>query len=107
MDYKSGEGPQINDEVLGEIDGRPARGRVLAVRANGNVLVTRRAAYSGSAKPLVAEHHEVPAENFSLVYRPVRSGAAPAGRPSPAAVVEAKKAKTVVKAPVAAGEKKK
>lgn len=85
MTYKSGETPQKNDEVLGQIDGAPARGRVLAVRENGDVLVTRRAAYSGPKKPLVAEHREVPAADMSLVYRPVDqyatvgAAAAPAG----------------------------
>lgn len=70
MNYKSGEAPQARDEVMGDIDGKPARGRVLAVRANGDVLVTRRAVYSGHTKPLVAEHQEVPAKNFYLIYRP-------------------------------------
>ncbi len=72
MSYKSGETPQKNDEVMGEIDGKAARGRVLAVRENGDGLVTRRAPYAGTDKPLAVEHVEVPAARLTLVYRPVR-----------------------------------
>lgn len=89
MDYQTGEKPQVNDEVLGEIDGKPARGRVLAVRESGRVLVSRRAAYQGHTAPLVAERHEVDPGSLKLVYRPRRPGqplapavAAPAPQPA-------------------------
>lgn len=83
MTYKSGETPQKNDEVLGQIDGLPARGRVLAVRKNGDVLVTRRAPYEGPAKPLGAVQDEAPADQFVLVYR--KPSAAPGAPPVKAA----------------------
>ncbi len=81
MTYKSGEVPQKNDEVLGSIDGAPARGRVLAVRENGDVLVTRRAPYKGPHEPIASEHHEVPSHEFSLVLRPAAKPAAAASAP--------------------------
>ncbi len=85
MTYKLGGTPEKNDEVMGLIDGKPARGRVLAVRENGNVLVTRRAPYKGPDKPLAAEHVEVPASELTLIYRPMNRAAAPAARPTVAA----------------------
>lgn len=99
MSYKTGETPQKNDEILGEIDGKAARGRVLAVRENGDVLVTRRAPYQGTTKPLAYVHEEVPAAGLSLVYRPINHGAAPATR---AAVAAGKAAKAEPKAAKAA-----
>lgn len=83
MNYKSGEAPQAQDEVVGVVDGKPARGRVLAVRENGDVLITRRAHYSGDSKPLVAEHIETPADGLSLVYRPLRAGEVAEDAPAP------------------------
>lgn len=73
MKYKSGETPQKNDEVMGEVAKLPARGRVLAVRENGDILLERRAPYEGNTKPLAFIHDEVPAEDFKLVYRPVEA----------------------------------
>lgn len=78
MSYKTGEAPQKNDEVLGEVEGKRARGRVLAVRENGNVLITRRAPYEGNTKPLASVHEEVPAADLSLIYRPMGQATEPA-----------------------------
>lgn len=80
MSYKTGQEPQVNDEVMGQIEGAPARGRVIAVRDTGYVLVTRRAPYSGPTKPLTSIHTEVKAEELALVYRPLRPEA---GQPTP------------------------
>lgn len=97
MNYKDGKlEPQKNDEVLGELEGKPARGRVLAVREK-TVLITRRAAYAGPGQPLSAEHAEVDPAGLTLVYRPLPKGpvpAAPRGDAGVAAAVKAKAAKT-------------
>ena len=76
--YKGGETAQKDDQVMGKVKGLAARGKVLGVRENGDILITRRAPYEGNTKPLASIHDEVPAAEFSLVYRP-----APA-RPGPA-----------------------
>lgn len=84
MNYKTGETPQIDDEISGQVDGLPARGRVRAVRENGDVLITRRAAYAGKDKPLASEGVEVPADGLTLVYRHISKATAPAAKPAKA-----------------------
>jgi hypothetical protein len=91
LTYKDGKlVPQKNDEVLGELDGKPARGRVLAVREE-TVLITRRAPYAGPGQPLASEHAEVDPAGLSLVYRPLPTGPV-AAAPRPDAGVAAKAA---------------
>lgn len=80
MAYKTGEEPQINDEVLGQKDGQAVRGRVVAVM-EGKVRLTRRAPYAGAGKPLASIHEDVDQAALSLVFRPLRP--AP-GMPTPA-----------------------
>lgn len=91
MNYKTGEVPQPKDEVLGDVDGKPARGRVVAVREKV-VTVTRRAAYTGPQNPLAAEHVDVDPAALSLIYRPIPKGA-PLPSPKPAPKVKAAAAK--------------
>ncbi len=95
MPYKTGEVPQLKDEVMGVVEGKPARGRVLGLRDDGSVLVTRRAPYV-EGKPLTAEHLEVPSGDLSLVYRPRQAGSA---SKAPAAKAKAAPAKKEVKKP--------
>ncbi len=98
LTYKDGKTePQKNDEVLGSLDGKPARGRVLVVREK-TVLVTRRAAYQGPGQPLAAEHAEMDPDELELVYRPIGNGpvkAAPRvdGAGAQAAAAKSKSAK--------------
>lgn len=70
MSYKTGETPQKNDEVMGEIEGQPGRGRVMAVLAPDKVRVARRGAYQGPHEPLTIEFHDLPTPGLSLIYRP-------------------------------------
>lgn len=108
LTYKDGKtAPQKNDEVMGDVGGKPARGRVLAVREK-TVLVTRRAAYAGAGQPLAAEHAELDPATLSLVYRPRGSAPAPAVRGDAAqakpraAAADAKASKAAAKKEAAA-----
>lgn len=70
MAYKTGETPQKDDEILGKHEGAGARGRVMAVLADDQVRISRRAAYAGAGEPLQVEFLDLPASDFSLIYRP-------------------------------------
>jgi hypothetical protein len=98
LTYKDGKlEPQKNDEVMGELEGKPARGRVLVVREK-TVLVTRRAPYAGPGQPLASEHAEVDPSTLTLVYRPIPNGPVKAAPRADAAGAQAAAAKPAAKA---------
>lgn len=43
--YKSGEAPQVGDSVMGEVDGAPLRGKVVALKDEETAVVASRAPY--------------------------------------------------------------
>jgi len=65
---------QKGDDVLGVIDGLPARGKVASVNEKkGTIRITRRGpAAMHNSKQMIKgqfEQHDVPAGNFELIYR--------------------------------------
>lgn len=69
MTYKSGETPQVGDSVMGAVEGAVVRGLVARVGNEPNFLLQRRADYAGPAQAPQFQFAEVPAADFTLVYR--------------------------------------